>query len=214
MRKTPSNLSGQIPGIPVWDWKENPINTFHLLEEAVFLFGQHKTPPTWENRNDRPESPQDYVIAWSDSGRYIGRAKAWYKKTDNGLLCLSEPVPTSEHEYWNQLDLGSVPQEVAAMVENYHAGHISVWVSTLVDVLEISDFPDNMFARERALSFSSEGTLLFKWGNHVRAFKPIGCRGYQGSGWEGVARKPNFPRGLNYEPAKPYPRSKSAVPVT
>lgn len=211
MRKTPCNLSGQIPGIPVWDWQKNPIDTFHLLENAVDLFKQYKTEVTWENHNDRPESPQDYVIAWSDSGNYIGRAYAWYKKTDNGLVCLSKPVPPQEYELWSQLDLGTVPQEVPAMVANYHAGHITVWVSTVVDILGISDFPKNMFTRERTLHFSPEGTLLFEWGNHVRAFRPIQRRGYERCGWEGVSVKPDFPRGLNYEPAKAYPRPKSVV---
>jgi len=208
MRKTPSKLHFQIPGISTWDWQKNPIDTFHLLENAIALFKQYKTEVTWENYSDRPEAPQDFVIAWSDSGIYIGRAYAWYKKTQDGLVCLTKPVPPGEYEAWSQLDLGSIPQEVPSMVANYHAGHITVWVSTVVDILGIPDFPKNMFARERALRFSPEGTLLFEWGNHVRPFKPIQRRGYQCSGWEGVSAPPDFPRGLSYELAKTYPRPK------
>lgn len=207
MRKSPARLYQSLSGVSSFDWTSEPLETFRILRSAVNLYYCYKQERS--NGQEPPTSPQDYIVCWSDSARFINRAFALYKKTKHGPVCVSSsPILQNELQIWNQLDLGIIPQEVAHMVEPYYAGYLTQWIAFLVEELQIKDFPENSFAREECLRFTQEGALIFTWGSIIRRWNPVvvasGSTGWQKAG----CLHPSYSVRLEFNRIPAYPKPK------
>lgn len=160
-----------IDQVQDFNWQADPLELFSVVERL------HKVlnPPTFgaNQKYCYDKDLSSYVLAWSDSGDYIGRAfQIWKKSEGEGQLQDIKGGDTPLTLSWWKLDLSAVPVAATMLLQHYHALHIANWISTLDDVLSLK-LPDNSWKIQEGLYFSPQGTLIFAWGSHTYAFKPL-----------------------------------------
>jgi len=130
----------------------------------------------WGNSTTIPfESPgrywsgQDLIVAWSDDGIYIGRARRAWLKTKNGLIPLHKEggIP-DDSAVWYFCDMAEVHPDIITIYPEWDQGKVKKFAETCFSIWGLTiggNTPMYMFHIDRYLSVNKGNILLKRDGN-------------------------------------------------